>query len=554
MVKQHSTVSRRDFMKALGIGAAGVAAVGTASSVAIPAFKDLDDMASFEHTLKPNRKWWVKEREILDPTVEVDWNTLAPAKTMETMWVIPSWKKYVSPAEVSALQTETTRTRNQWYAVNSSDKGENGCRMRDWQLQNAGGFQNWSQNLNGYQGSGWGGGRSLTGPATPNAWNNAAYIANGSAKWQGTPEENTLMLRAAMRYFGSPQFGVIKLTSQTKKLLNDIEPGLTSMNSASFGGTWADVTPTAIRNNKARRIRFKDMDLSNYPPQPAAQDGVTTTNGPYAEDNPDDPEGYGNIWLPNGDAWILSYTIPMDKELFRTGQGILRIVGNVSRYSQQAFIQSKLQMFLKGLGYWCAGYPNRAFGLMPAQGSAILAGECEQGRSNNVVISPDYGSVCGYFSAITNFPLVETKPIDAGIHRFCHTCRKCANECPGEAISQEKETSWDIPKSKWTSGTDPSIPAYSRIGKKTFWTDAPACKMVTESALSCGNCMGTCTFNTEDYAIIHEMVRSTVSVTSLFNSFFWRADDWYGFKSTPIEERDRWYSQYRPAYCYDTTI
>ena len=550
MEKQHTTVSRRDFMKALGIGAASVAAVGAAASVATPAFKDLDDMANFEHTLKPNRKWWVKEREILKPTTEVDWDSLVPYNTMETMWIIPSWKKYVDPVEVNRLQNETTTTRNKWYAVNSSDKGEPGCRMRDWQLQSAGGFQNWSQDLGAPGGGGWGGGRSLTGPAAATAWNAAAYLANGSAKWQGTPEENTLMLRAAMRYFGAPQFGVIKLTAQTKKLLNSIEPGLASMNAASFGGTWAETTPASIRTNKSRRIRFKDMDLSNYPP---AAEG-TTTNGPYAEDNLDDPEGYGNIWLPNGEAWILSYSIPMDKELFRTGQGILRIVGNVSRYSQQAFIQSKIQRFLKGLGYWCAGYGNRAFGLLPAQGAAILSGECEQGRSNNVVISPEYGSVCGYFSAITNFPLVETKPIDAGIWRFCHTCKKCAETCPGEAISKESKPSWDIPKSKWNSGTDPSSTGYARVGKKTFWTDAPSCKMITETAYSCGSCMGTCTFNVEDSAIIHEAVRSTLSVTSLFNGFLWRADSWYGFGLTPKDQIDRWYSQYRPAFNYDTTI
>ena len=551
MAKYHTTVSRRDFMKALGVGAAGVAAVGT-GAVAVPGFKDFDDMASFEKTLKPNRKWWVKERDILDPTVEVNWDVLKPAKAMETMWIIPSWKKYVSTEEVEALQSETTDTRNRWYAVNSTDQGENGCRMRDWQMQLAGSFQNYSQNYNGYQGGGWGGGRSFAGPANASAWNNAAYLANGSAKWRGSPEENTLMLRAVMRYFGSPQFGVIKLTEKTKKLLNDIEPGLSSMNASGFGGTWAETTTAQIRASKARRIRFKDMDLSNYPP--ATETGTTTNNGPYFEDNPDDPEGYGNLWIPNGEAYILSYVVPMDKELFRTGQGILRIVGNVSRYSQQSLIQSKLQIFLKGLGYWCVGYPNRAFGLLPAQGAAILAGECEQGRSNNVTISPEYGSVCGYFSAITNFPLVETKAIDAGIFRFCKTCRKCANSCPGEAISQEKEPSWDIPQSRYATGTGPFTPEYARAGKRTYWTDAPACKMVTEGALSCGTCMGTCTFNTEDYATIHEVIRSTVSVTSLFNGFFAKADDWYGFNTTPLEERDRWWSQYRPAFNYDTTI
>ncbi|GAI88797.1 unnamed protein product, partial [marine sediment metagenome] len=40
MSKYHSTVSRRDFMKALGLGAAGLGAAGAAA----PVFHDLDEV------------------------------------------------------------------------------------------------------------------------------------------------------------------------------------------------------------------------------------------------------------------------------------------------------------------------------------------------------------------------------------------------------------------------------------------------------------------------------------------------------------------------------
>ena len=67
MSKFHSTVTRRDFMKALGVGAAGV---GAASATA-PIFHDIDEIAS--NAVKPKHPWWVKERDYMKPTTEIDW-------------------------------------------------------------------------------------------------------------------------------------------------------------------------------------------------------------------------------------------------------------------------------------------------------------------------------------------------------------------------------------------------------------------------------------------------------------------------------------------------
>ena len=68
MSKFHSSMSRRDFMKALGLAGAGVGAAAAAA----PVFHDLDEvMASGGLEKHP---WYVKEREINDPTTDIDWN------------------------------------------------------------------------------------------------------------------------------------------------------------------------------------------------------------------------------------------------------------------------------------------------------------------------------------------------------------------------------------------------------------------------------------------------------------------------------------------------
>lgn len=65
MSKFHSTISRRNFMKGLGLAGAGLgAAVATT-----PVFHDLDEMTSSITNFK--YPWWIKEVD--EPTVPLDW-------------------------------------------------------------------------------------------------------------------------------------------------------------------------------------------------------------------------------------------------------------------------------------------------------------------------------------------------------------------------------------------------------------------------------------------------------------------------------------------------
>lgn len=76
MSRFHSTMSRRDFMKVLGLNSAGVGGAVLAS----PAFNDLDDVVSQGNVSRP---WWA--RTVDTPTPEVDWNQMKKFSEGNTM-------------------------------------------------------------------------------------------------------------------------------------------------------------------------------------------------------------------------------------------------------------------------------------------------------------------------------------------------------------------------------------------------------------------------------------------------------------------------------------
>ncbi|GAI62827.1 unnamed protein product, partial [marine sediment metagenome] len=89
----HSTLSRRDFMKTLGLSAAGLGA----ASAAAPVFHDLDELTSRSSgAANEKRPWWVKERDYLDPTCEIDWNIL---DRWDGVW--DDWAAHLSQEEMN---------------------------------------------------------------------------------------------------------------------------------------------------------------------------------------------------------------------------------------------------------------------------------------------------------------------------------------------------------------------------------------------------------------------------------------------------------------------
>lgn len=209
MSKYHSAVSRRDFMKALGLAGAGI---GAAAATA-PAFRDLDDFITSNSATHPSQRWWIKERDIGDITTPVDWNVYKPYDR-STHPATPSEFGPGGPV----LNAERKRRQSQG-AINKWP----GSTIRDLALNDGvGGNYNSS-------GSKW----DTCGGTSPSYYEADGLVAE---PWNGTPEENLQTFRAAAHFYGSPFAGAYKLDANMKKLVEtdtvfeDIEVGYQDAN------------------------------------------------------------------------------------------------------------------------------------------------------------------------------------------------------------------------------------------------------------------------------------------------------------------------------------
>nr|UZH91596.1 reductive dehalogenase [uncultured bacterium] len=466
MPKFHSTVSRRDFMKGLGLAGAGLSGAALVS----PGFQDLDEaIGATNNSPKP---WWVKTVD--QPAVDIDYSLMERYDQREGAFVDGQAKWFgngdiAKGAQILQEQNRLAGDLGDQYFQQSKP----GYALRDKALTTARGAMS--------------GGYSFLGrrkAATP--------ADRGAAKWQGTPEENFRMLRNAAKIWGATHFAVVELEPSTTR---------------KFVWSW---------DHDRRKIEFEDIEE------------------PYLTDS--------KKAIPNAVRYAVVYYVPGST---RTNTRIEEAMGDIARCYEHFFnIQNQLMEFIRGLGYQSVGQTGNN-SLTTKTAMAVLGGSHEQSRMLSA-IAPIAGPSPRPGMIFTDLPLAPTKPIDAGIHRFCATCMKCAHVCPTESLSFEKEPTYEI------------IGGFNMKGAKRFQVNGATCRAgalngeVNPCRLGNWNtCMRQCTFSKLDDAIIHEAIHMTVSTTSLFNGFFANMDELFGY-NTPISP-DEWWTEDMLPFDQDLT-
>ena len=181
----HSIVSRRDFMKGLGLAGAGLGAAAAAT----PIFHDLDEMAAQGANYKS--PWWIKSVD--KPTTEIDWSILNYKE---------SFSRYRSPLS-SQISDNRAAMRKGGIEQNIS-----GNSLKDVSIASA--FSSGRSKVR----------EALTFPGPDINFLSADWGNFIPPRHTGTPEENLNMVRAALSYFGAPRMGVVELNGNNTKLFD----------------------------------------------------------------------------------------------------------------------------------------------------------------------------------------------------------------------------------------------------------------------------------------------------------------------------------------------
>ncbi|MBA7589772.1 3-chloro-4-hydroxyphenylacetate reductive dehalogenase [subsurface metagenome] len=193
-------------------------------------------------------------------------------------------------------------------------------------------------------------------------------------------------------------------------------------------------------------------------------------------------------------------------------------------YDQVNLVSIRLQKFLSSIGYHGLGGDRNRVGMNPGFGG--MSGLGELGR-DNLIVSYEYGQVVRCTQRIfTDLPLAPvTKPIDAGIFRFCHTCKKCAEICPAGALDLNDEPNYEV-LGPWNF---PGAKRYQYYGPKcyAYWPEVGGI---------CGYCQSVCVFSKKDFAHVHDSVKAIVAKTPILNGFFVNMDELFGYGLKNAEE------------------
>ena len=215
--------------------------------------------------------------------------------------------------------------------------------------------------------------------------------------------------------------------------------------------------------------------------------------------------------LPKELKYAIMLIVPMDYELGKTYPAALSGSATGIGYGVGLHCANTLAQFITNLGYQAVASLNDTALSIPM---AIEAGLGEYGR-HGLLITPKYGPNIRIAKVFTDLPLVPDQPIEFGVKEFCHTCKKCADNCPVKAIPFEEPQ--DEP------------PNFSSLKHITKWTvNAEKCfKFWVGMNTDCAICIRVCPYN-KDYSKWWNRIGIRLA-NSFLRKWMLKLDNWLKF-------------------------
>jgi ferredoxin len=160
-----------------------------------------------------------------------------------------------------------------------------------------------------------------------------------------------------------------------------------------------------------------------------------------------------------------------------SGDDFISGAQSMRAYMRGALISGVMGEHLRALGFPSRSQTNADSEVLQLP-LILLAGLGELSRIGELVLNPFVGPRFKSVVLTTDLPLIADKPIDFGLQYFCNNCRKCARECPCDAISWGDKVMFN--------------------GYEMWKLDAERCaryRLTNQRGLACGRCMKTCPLN-----------------------------------------------------------
>ena len=200
-----------------------------------------------------------------------------------------------------------------------------------------------------------------------------------------------------------------------------------------------------------------------------------------------------------------------------SGDDFISGAQSMRAYMRGAVVAGTMAEHLRALGFSSRAQTNADSEVLHIP-LILLAGLGELSRIGELVLNPFVGPRFKSVVMTTDIPLVPDKPIDFGLQYFCTNCRKCARECPCDAITWGDKVMFN--------------------GYEMWKLDAERCaryRLTNQRGLACGRCMKTCPLNkvvTWDGPIATQ-VASWLGINARWSKPYLvpiatRLDDWLG--------------------------
>ncbi len=228
--------------------------------------------------------------------------------------------------------------------------------------------------------------------------------------------------------------------------------------------------------------------------------------------------------IPKEMAYVLVMVLEMNKEGMDAAPTLTEMATTFLAYSRLGSLSFAMAEWIRALGYRAIPMINDTALSVPL---AVDAGLGQLGRLG-LLITPEFGPRCRICKVLTDLPLETDSPIEFGVTSFCDSCRKCAERCPGGAISKGERT--------YEAGSISSNP-----GVLKWQFNAEKCRRFqTESTgTNCGICIRVCPYN-KGGGPIHSTVRWCIEKVPSFNPFWVKADDLFSYGRFKDPEKFFW--------------